>query len=117
MSDWEESKQNFIDKLGNADRIFDEIFKADSEGLVIQGDEREELKNLQTANKKILNKLKSREFTVAIVGLEKAGKSTLGNALINSMVLPEYAALHYNGNSCGRHRHCRSLFLQPRRVQ
>jgi len=24
--------------------------------------------------------------------LEKAGKSTLGNALINSMVLPEYAA-------------------------
>ena len=92
MSDWEESKQNFIDKLGNADRIFDEIFKTDSEGLVIQGDEREELKNLQTANKKILNKLKSREFTVAIVGLEKVGKSTLGNALIKSMVLPEYAA-------------------------
>lgn len=92
MSDWEESKQNFIDKLGNADRIFDEIFKADSEGLVIQGDEREELKALQAANKKILNKLKSREFTVAIVGLEKAGKSTLGNALIKSMVLPEYAA-------------------------
>ena len=92
MSDWEESKQIFIDKLGNADRIFDEIFKADSEGLVIQGDEREELKALQAANKKILNKLKSREFTVAIVGLEKAGKSTLGNALIKSMVLPEYAA-------------------------
>lgn len=92
MSDWEESKQNFIDKLGNADRIFDEIFKADSEGLVIQGEEREELKSLQTANKKILNKLKSREFTVAIVGLEKAGKSTLGNALIKSMVLPEYAS-------------------------
>ena len=92
MSDWEESKQNFIDKLGNADRIFDEIFKTDSEGLVIQGEEREELKNLQTANKKILNKLKSREFTVAIVGLEKAGKSTLGNALIKSPVLPEYAS-------------------------
>jgi len=92
MSDWEESKQNFIDKLSNADRIFDEIFKTDSEGLVIQGKEREELKNLQTANKKILNKLKSREFTVAIVGLEKAGKSTLGNALIKSPVLPEYAS-------------------------
>ena len=92
MSNWEESKQNFIDKLGNADRIFDEIFKIDSEGLVIQGEEHEELKILQAANKKILNKLKSREFTVAIVGLEKAGKSTLGNALIKSMVLPEYAA-------------------------
>ena len=92
MSDWEESKQIFINKLDNADRIFDEIFKADSEELVIQGEEREELKILQVANKKILDKLKSREFTVAIVGLEKAGKSTLGNALIKSMVLPEYAS-------------------------
>ena len=73
MSDWEESKRNFIDKLSNADRIFDEIFKADSEGLVIQDEEREELKNLQTVNKKILNKLKSREFAVAIVGLKKGG--------------------------------------------
>ncbi|MBR5914649.1 MAG: dynamin family protein [Selenomonadaceae bacterium] len=45
---------------------------------------------MQAANKKILKKLESREFTVAIVGLEKAGKSTLGNALINLMVLPEY---------------------------
>jgi len=92
MSDWEESKQNFIDKLSKADRIFNDIFKADTEGLVIQGEERDELKTLQTANKKILDKLKSREFTVAIVGLEKAGKSTLGNALIKSMVLPEYAS-------------------------
>ena len=92
MSDWETSKQEFIDKLSKADRFFDEIFKADSEGLVIQGEERTELETLQAANKKILNKLMSREFTVAIVGLEKAGKSTLGNALIKSMVLPEYAA-------------------------
>ena len=36
MSDLEESKQNFIDKLGNADRNFDEIFKMDSEVLVIK---------------------------------------------------------------------------------
>ena len=91
MSDWEESKQNFIGKLKKADNMFDEIFKVDSDELVIQGDERENLKILQAANKKILNKLESREFTVAIVGLEKAGKSTLGNALIKSMVLPEYA--------------------------
>ena len=91
MGNWEESKQNFINKLRKADEMFDEIFKVDSGELVIQGSEREDLKNLQAANKKILKKLESREFTVAIVGLEKAGKSTLGNALINSMVLPEYA--------------------------
>ncbi|MBQ7630214.1 MAG: dynamin family protein [Selenomonadaceae bacterium] len=90
MGDWEQSKQEFIDKLGHADKIFGEIFNVDADALVIQGEERDELRKLQAANKKILNKLRSREFTVAIVGLEKAGKSTLGNALIKSMVLPEY---------------------------
>lgn len=88
---WEQSKQDFIDKLNNADKTFDKIFNVDSEGLVIQGEELAQLKELQAANKVILQKLQSREFTVAIVGLEKAGKSTLGNALIKSMVLPEYS--------------------------
>lgn len=83
-------RENLIDKLDRAGRSFEEIFKADNDGYVIQGDVRETLRNLQTANKKILDKLRSREFTVAIVGLEKAGKSTVGNALIKSMVLPEY---------------------------
>lgn len=91
MSDWEENKQVFIKKLDNADKIFTEIFRIDNDRLVVQGDERAELEMLQAANKKILQKLKSREFTVAIVGLENAGKSTLGNALIKSMVLPEYS--------------------------
>ena len=91
MENWEESKQHFIDTLRKANEMFDEIFEVDSGELLIQGIEREDLKNLQTANKKILKKLENREFTVAIVGLEKAGKSTLGNALINSMVLPEYS--------------------------
>ncbi len=90
MENWEDSKQIFIDKLRKANDMFDEIFEVDSGELLIQGEEREDLKNLQAANKKILKKLESREFTVAIVGLEKAGKSTLGNALINLMVLPEY---------------------------
>lgn len=58
--------------------------------MIIGFDERERLRGLFERNKIILEKLKSREFTVAIVGLEKAGKSTLGNALINSEILPEY---------------------------
>lgn len=58
--------------------------------MIIGFNEREKLQGLSERNRVILEKLKSREFTVAVVGLEKAGKSTLGNALINSEILPEY---------------------------
>ena len=85
-------REIFIDKLGRAYQSLEEIFKTDIDGYLIQGDERTTLRNLQAAGKKILDKLKSREFTVAIVGLEKAGKSSVGNALIKSPVLPEYRA-------------------------
>lgn len=91
MENWEDSKKTFIGKLDKADRAFEEIFRKDSEGLLIRGEDFNELKKMQNANKVMLNKLQSREFSVSIVGLEKAGKSSLGNALINSMVLPEYA--------------------------
>lgn len=91
MADWEESKPDFIAKLESADKAFDEIFKVDRDELVIQGDERKHLSELQEANRKILEKIKRNEFSVSIVGLEKAGKSTLGNALIKSLVLPEDA--------------------------
>lgn len=89
---WDQEKQAFIDKLSAADGTFNKILnEIDSEHLVINGSERDELEKFKDANKRILDKLNSREFTVSVVGLEKAGKSTLGNALIKSMVLPEYA--------------------------
>ena len=91
MSEWEKVKKEFVERLNRADKTFNEIFNADSEGLVIQGEELDSLKKFYKDNKKILHKLEINEFTVAVVGLEKAGKSTLGNALIKSMVLPEYS--------------------------
>ena len=89
---WDQEKKAFIDKLSAADGTFNKILnEIDSEHLVINGSEREKLEECKNANKRILDKLNSREFTVSVVGLEKAGKSTLGNALIKSMVLPEYS--------------------------
>jgi len=38
---------------------------------------------------KLYHKLDKNEFEIAIVGLEKAGKSTFGNALIESPILPD----------------------------
>ena len=41
-----------------------------------------QLKMYQTKCEKLYKKLDKNEFEIAIVGLEKAGKSTFGNALI-----------------------------------
>ena len=47
-----------------------------------------ELDDIYKKNHFFQHKLKSNEFEIAIVGLEKAGKSTFANALINNYVLP-----------------------------
>ena len=48
----------------------------------------DQLHKIKAKNEKYIKKLKSNEFEVAIVGLEKAGKSTFANALICNDVLP-----------------------------
>ena len=94
MSDWNEQQREFIEKLEKTQVVFDDILEKDPNGMVIPFGEdggRSKLLEQQAHNRKILDKLKSKEFTVAIVGLEKAGKSTLGNALLGLNILPEYA--------------------------
>ena len=66
MSEWEQDKQEFIEKLSHADKTFSDIFTADNEGLVIQGEERETLKELCENNKKILNKLNKKKLIMKI---------------------------------------------------
>ncbi len=46
------------------------------------------LDTIKKQDKKILKKLENKEFEVAVVGLEKAGKSTFINALIENKILP-----------------------------
>ena len=47
-----------------------------------------QLHDIEDKNSKFLHKLKSNEFEIAIVGLEKAGKSTFANALIGNNAVP-----------------------------
>lgn len=87
---WDAEQEKFIATLKEMDSLFEEIFEKDKSMLVINRDEHDTLKNLQQRNAKILNKLRNKEFTVSVVGLEKAGKSTLANALLKLTILPEY---------------------------
>lgn len=87
---WEQKREQFIEKLKRTENLFKELSEVDNTGMVIGNSEIEKLRKLQERNSEILKKLEKKEFSVAIIGLEKAGKSTLGNALIKSIVLPEY---------------------------
>lgn len=89
MIQWEEEKEQFIKKLETTAGAFECILDKDANGMVIKDEDRNNLKDLLKSNKRVLNKLKNKEFAVAVVGLEKAGKSTVANALINLIVLPD----------------------------
>jgi GTPase SAR1 family protein len=67
---------------------FIEKVKQNSHLLKLDSEMESKLENLLAKNKKLLHKLQSNEFEIAIVGLEKAGKSTFANALIENSILP-----------------------------
>ena len=117
MSTLSEEQQKFITKLDETDGIFDEIIQKDPNGMVIPfGEERIELERLRKRNQKVLNKLRTREFTVAVVGLEKAGKSTLGNALLKRNILPEYTerCTYTTTKICAGNEDCGKIFFYNR---
>ena len=84
------NREEFIRKLENVQSVFREIKDKDKRRLVIRYEDRNVLEKLVRSNERMIQKLQKHEFAVAVVGLEKAGKSTLANALLNLIVLPEY---------------------------
>lgn len=55
---------------------------------VIQQETKSKLYTVQSATTELLTRIKNNSFEIAIVGLEKAGKSTFANALIGLDILP-----------------------------
>ena len=86
MSNFKEQKNEEIAKLDKVNIFLEKIL--DSEVSILQGDEDSKLRSILNKNKTYLRKLRKNEFEIAIVGLEKAGKSTFANALIKSNILP-----------------------------
>lgn len=84
---FEIDKESTLNQIQIANELIDLILRNMSLNLVnsIQYNKLKEIKN---RNLKYQQKLISEEFEVAIVGLEKAGKSTFANALIDNDVLP-----------------------------
>lgn len=80
-------REEYLTKLERQIQALDRILKMDS-GTVVSAELRKQLKNLKAEAETVLRKLKNNEFEIAIVGLEKAGKSTFANALMENNLLP-----------------------------
>lgn len=80
-------RKEYIEKLEHQIYAIEKILKMDS-GTVLSNDVKKQLRNLKEDGQIALKKLKDDEFEIAIVGLEKAGKSTFANALIENAILP-----------------------------
>lgn len=75
-------KQLSIKALGKLTKVFDELSKNNNDLNLIGAEKVKELSDLKNVCESIYTKLHDGKFTVAIVGLENSGKSTLGNTLI-----------------------------------
>ena len=80
-------REEYIEKLGKQIDAINDILKMDS-GTVVSAELKKQLKSLKCEAETVLRKLKNNEFEIAIVGLEKAGKSTFANALMENNLLP-----------------------------
>lgn len=84
---WDEEKKIYIHKL---EKVINGIRQInDLEGnRLITSEMKRDLEKLSAEANKILPKLVKGEFSIAVVGLEKAGKSSFANALTDLSVLP-----------------------------
>jgi len=85
---FEEEKLIEIEKLNKENQFIEKIKEQDSQAHIFTSKVIKKFDEIFEKNRKYLHKLESNEFEIAIVGLEKAGKSTFANALIENYILP-----------------------------
>lgn len=85
---FQEEKNREIEKLEKQIQLINKIKQENHKINLFEFEKIEKINSIFDKNQKYLHKLKSNEFEIAIVGLEKAGKSTFANALIQADILP-----------------------------
>lgn len=80
-------REESIHKLESQMQAIDRILRMDT-GTVVDHSVKKRLRDLRAESEDVMKKLRNDEFEIAIVGMEKAGKSTFANALMESSLLP-----------------------------
>lgn|GEM_PF-1309234 len=87
---FEKDRKKYIEKLQNSKKAIDYILHIKNKFLKFSDSDIEtETTRFKTQIDRYIDKLQKNKFEVAIVGLEKAGKSTFANSLMKSNFLPE----------------------------
>jgi hypothetical protein len=87
--DWNQTRAVYLEKMEKASALLDRTISLCHKTPKEVPDEiRKELEKLRPLVKRQEEKLKANQFEVAVLGLEKAGKSTLLNAWLEVEILP-----------------------------
>lgn len=87
MSNFDEERNVYKNKVSRQrDAIVNLLELAERHTGLFDSGMMKQLRIYQTKCSKLYKKLDNNEFEIAIVGLEKAGKSTFGNALMERRV-------------------------------
>ena len=78
-------EKKYLEKLEQSDMVCGKILGLED----LDNGARNKISELQKKNERILKKLRNQEFTVAVIGQESSGKSTVLNALMNMIALPD----------------------------
>lgn len=90
MSSFEQERNEYKNKVGKQrDAIAKLLNLAEQHTGLFDPAMKKQLSVYQVKCEKLYKKLEKNEFEIAIVGLEKAGKSTFGNALMENRILPD----------------------------
>ncbi|MEK5762698.1 dynamin family protein [Acinetobacter junii] len=81
-------KAKLIEKIEQRNSMLEQLIQNNYRIKLLNSEQLHKLEDIKKKNEKFKHKLESNEFEIAIVGLEKAGKSTFANALIKSNILP-----------------------------
>lgn len=84
---WEEERKLYADKLKEIVKSIKKIQGVEG-NRIMTPEMTSSLQQLQIDAERLLPKLKKGEFEIAVVGLEKSGKSSFSNALIGLTALP-----------------------------
>ncbi len=81
-------KQTLSSQVTDLNQICEKILECDKEILFLESEKKNLLNIYVNNNQDYITRLNKKEIEIAVVGLEKAGKSTFANALLESVLLP-----------------------------